>query len=352
MHADPNFAGAPSSEKAPRVGFDLTGTKGGNAGTVAALLSNGQKLLDASPIVPQSAASTAQQRQTEGYRRQLSELDTLVEENVKLAQQVADAELSVLHARFRVLLEHCRSPKSGLSQDCGPGDRMVIAMDGRRFSVPISDALWRYLLEGPCRAPLPARTSGAVLCRVDVLGLRRAANFAGAEIDANIMAAAMREWARQVPHVVTEELADAPHRRAPLGHAPGQRSEMTYGQSGASGSGGAGGFRFHTSGSLWWSWPSPVQKHAGVQAQSLFADAGDGNDAAIARTLMSNLDGNPAGAATVEALGLSLNSPLASQPGFWTHLANHWDALVRAGALSGSHQPPGGAAAGANGPRR
>jgi hypothetical protein len=309
----------PKSENAT-VNFDFTGAGGGRgAGTVAALLAQGQALLESSPSVPDSRTAVASRQQALGYRRQLDSLDHLVEENLKLAQQVADAELAVLHARFRVMLEACLD-SDRYSNKVAPGDRLVIECDGRRFNVPLSEAHFRYMLEGPCRAPLPAATSAAKLAKISVVGLAAAQAFGVAQIDANILAAAMREWARHTPHTVTEESFNQASSPASSPYSGARRGLLSRGST---------DLRFHTSSTLWWAWPSPVARVDEVQAVSLFADASDGTDAAIAAALQEQLRTDPVASATLDALGLTPNTPLTSLPGFWTHLLNHWEALRR-----------------------
>jgi hypothetical protein len=307
--------------------------------SVAALLAQGQELLNASPppgaatpaarsATPSSvaapAAADAAERDEAGYRRQVKELESLVERNLALAQQVAEAELAVFHERLRVQLEATLDDPR-LSQRCEPGDRLTITHSQRRFSVPLSDALWRYVLEGPLRAPLPAPKFGpGLVCSVGVVGLRAAGAFKPLDVDVNVMAAAMREWSRQLPHTVTEDdavsgaptgssLVDITGRPRVPAPSPGRT-------------------RYHASSELWWAWPAPVQRRRGIDPVSLFASGGNVPDAAFEGALEVQLHNDPAALAVLDTLGLAAGSrsgSVADLPGFRLHFANQWDALTR-----------------------
>jgi hypothetical protein len=237
---------------------------------------------------------------------------------------VAEAELAVFHERLRVQLEATLDDPR-LSQRCEPGDRLTITHSQRRFSVPLSDALWRYVLEGPLQAPLPAPKFGpGLVCSVGVVGLRAAGTFKPLDVDVNVMAAAMREWSRQLPHTVTEDdavsdatagssLVDITGRPRVPAPSPGRT-------------------RYHASSELWWAWPAPVQRRRGVDPVSLFASGGNVPDAALEGALEVQLHNDPAVLAVLDTLGLAAGNrsgSVADLPGFRLHFANQWDALTR-----------------------
>lgn len=255
--------------------------------TVAGLLDDGDQLLAASPPpppMPTQAALNAQLAEAAA-----SELHSIVEENLRLAQQVADAELAVLHTRFRVLM--ARAVRAGAA-DQAPDATMCIADANRSFEVAVNSVLWRYMMEGvlACPGARSLTSECKVACAVHAPSTRDQPLAA----DSNLVAAAMREWAAALPHTVSEVLHG--HHR-----------------------------RFFSGSLLWWMWPAPPQRKEKPPAVSLFADATDGSDKAISRHVHLHEVSESDADQTAGAIG----GALGDRPGFWAHFANHWDVLRR-----------------------
>jgi hypothetical protein len=225
-----------------------------------------------------------------GHRDDLQTLKQLIDDNRRLAQEVAAAEQQVLQKRFEmkyiklVVAPSDRTSSIGsaaapshvsstsLTNDA-PSVAMIVVDGDRQFEVTCTDAEMTYMQQGPLDAPwsldesdhcfvhfnslegssnhLNAKKQSTVGIRGGLSGVEHAEP---SKVMRTVVAMAMRVWSRRHPHTVTERLASG---------------EVTT----------------HTSSILWWQWPSPCEGQRGVAPESLLHIHGllDGVDCALQR---------------------------------------------------------------------
>ena len=219
--------------------------------SVPALLAEGERLLAQSPprLHPQAnarGANAARSQTEEKHAQEEAELDHLLNSNLSLAAEVAELETFVLHRRWPPLLQRClQDPR--LDQDLARGTVTIEDLVVRRtFFIPASGAIWEYITNGPMRAPLHEET--AHYCRLQCTFCTKVGL-----VDAALLASALRALAKVVPHTVTEErwMVATPPPPAAAAHP------ATYGSHPAPPAQ-ATRYVFHSSGHIWWSWPSPT----------------------------------------------------------------------------------------------
>jgi hypothetical protein len=223
------------------------------------------------------------------HRDDLQMLKQLIEDNRKLADEVAIAEQQVLQKRFEV--KYLKTVGTTLSEDSGGSQSeinknserstaamlMIIADRDRIFEIPCTHAEVTYIRQGPLDAPWSLDDSEHCQVQFQLLeGLSSRKKLGGAlaggavgsrednvtpdtseppsKVMRTILAIAMRVWSRRRSHTVTERLA-------------------------------TGDVLTHTSSILWWQWPTPCEGQRGVAPESLLnpGSFADGFDRALLR---------------------------------------------------------------------
>lgn len=259
----------------------------------------------------------------------LEALHATSELNIKLVQEVAVAEQSVLQSRFRVILSKCLKAFNN-----APNHLLVIndMHGGKEFQVALSDAVWAFLREAVLDTPLLHATS----VRVSVSSSHTGGTT---QVDRNILAAALREWSAQCPHTVAQRMPDR----------------------------GSNAWKFETSRTAWWTWPSMPSLREAVPGRSMIYPtvhrethrATNLNDASFpslrdlitARSTISggsSYNGGGAGGASPATSAVAdrtiatnraqamhaLYDPRRHQPGYVDHLVHHMAMMGASAELS------------------
>lgn len=196
------------------------------------------------------------QATSQGHQEDLTVLRQLIDDNRRLAREVAIAEQHVLQKRFEVaFIKHGVPRADAPREDRETAMTMTITDEDRTFQLPCTSGEMAFIQRGPLEAPWSLDESEHCTVsfqpsegqrRFPILSSpKRDGSMGGTEpakVIRTVLAMAMRVWARRSPHSVIERFSN-------------------------------GDATTHTSSILWWQWPTICEGHRGVVPESLLDES-------------------------------------------------------------------------------